>query len=99
MATIEQTYLRNELEKRHERLHTAMLASGADAGLSQLLDQVDQALERIDRGTFGICEACHDSIEADRLLTNPLVRFCLDHLTADARRALEGDLALAAPIQ
>jgi sigma-B regulation protein RsbU (phosphoserine phosphatase) len=99
MATIEQTYLRAELEKRRERLQMAIPASGANAGLPQLLRQVDEALDRIDRGTFGICEACHETIEADRLLTDPLVRFCLDHLTTDERRALEGDLELAAQIQ
>lgn len=99
MATIENTYLRGELEKRRERLQKAIPASVAAPGLSQLLHQVDEALDRMERGTFGICEECHDGIEADRLLTNPLVRFCLDHLTAEERRALEGDLELAAQIQ
>lgn len=99
MATIEQNYLRTELEKRRKNLQAAIPALAANAGLSQLLHQVDEALDRIDQGTFGICESCHDSIEADRLLTDPLVRFCLDHLTFGERRALEGDLELAARIQ
>ena len=99
MATPEQTYLRTELEQRRERLHEALHSPAADASLSELLKAVDTALRRLDQGTFGLCEECHSSIEAERLLANPLVRFCLDHLTSAEQRALESDLSLAARIQ
>ena len=99
MATAQQTYLRTELERRHSRLETAMQSPAADASLSNLLSEVDAALARMDSGTYGLCETCHDSIEADRLLANPLEQFCLDHLTNEERRALESDLLLAARIQ
>jgi len=99
MITAEQTYLRTELEQRRERLHTALHSPAADASLSQLLTAVDTALSRIDQGTFGLCETCHDPIEAERLLADPLTRFCLDHLTSAEQRALESDLSLAARIQ
>jgi phosphoserine phosphatase RsbU/P len=99
MATAEQAYLRSELEQRRERLHEALHSPAADASLSELLTAVDTALSRIDQGTFGLCEACHDTIEAERLLADPLVRFCLDHLTSAEQRALESDLSLAARIQ
>jgi sigma-B regulation protein RsbU (phosphoserine phosphatase) len=95
----EQTYLRTELEHRRERLHSALHSPGADGSLSRLLAAVDAALERIERGAFGLCETCHEDIEPDRLLTDPLLRFCLDHLTQDEQRALESDLSLAARIQ
>ena len=99
MATAEQTYLRTELEQRRERLHEALHSPAADASLSQLLAAVDTALSRINQGTFGLCETCHETIEAERLLADPLVRFCLDHLTSAEQRALESDLSLAARIQ
>ena len=99
MAPAEQTYLRTELEQRRERLHEALHSSAADASISELLTAVDTALSRIDQGTFGLCETCHDTIEAERLLADPLVRFCLDHLTSAEQRALESDLSLAARIQ
>lgn len=98
MATTEITYLRNELEVRRQRLVEAE-RTAADPTLRQLLASVDAALSRLNEGTFGICEHCHESIEADRLLSDPLVRFCLDHLSRDEQRALEQDLALAAGIQ
>src|SRR5207249_7458938 len=99
VITAEQKYLRTELEQRRTRLHEALHSPGADASLSELLTAVDTALSRIDQGTFGLCEACHDTIEAERLLADPLMRFCLDHLTQDEQRALESDLSLAARIQ
>jgi len=98
-TSAEQTYLRAELEERRERLQAALQSPAADASLSQLLTAVDSALNRIAQGTFGLCETCHESIEAERLLADPLVRFCLDHLTGTERRALENDLSLAASIQ
>jgi sigma-B regulation protein RsbU (phosphoserine phosphatase) len=99
MATAETTYLRTELEVRRQRLLDAAQAEVANASLRELLANVDAALARLNAGTFGICEECHDTIEADRLLCDPLVRFCLDHLSQDEQRALEKDLALAAGIQ
>jgi sigma-B regulation protein RsbU (phosphoserine phosphatase) len=76
-----------------------MVGFDETAQLQNLLQEVDSALSRIDDGSFGLCEVCHDTIEADRLLADPLVRFCLDHLTQSERRALERDLDLAARIQ
>src|SRR2546428_12597048 len=99
MITAEQTYLRTELEQRRERLHVALHSSAADPSLSQLLTAVDEALRRTDQETLGLCETCHDSVEPERLLAEPLVRFCLDHLTSVEQRALESDLSLAARIQ
>src|ERR1700686_4564122 len=99
MATAEQTYLRTELEQRRERLHEALHSPAADACLSELLKAVDTALSRLDLGTFGLCETCHSSIEGEWLLADPLVRFCLAHLTSAEQRALKSYVSLAARIQ
>src|SRR5260370_3904786 len=99
MITAEQTYLCSELEKRRERLHAALLSAWPAPSLQQLLTALDDALRRIDGGTFGLCETCHDSVDPERLLADPLVQFCLDHLTSTEQRALENDLSLAARIQ
>jgi sigma-B regulation protein RsbU (phosphoserine phosphatase) len=98
MATAEQAYFRPQLEQRRERLLSALHFS-PDASLSSLLSEVDAALARMDEGTFGTCETCHDPVEKERLLSDPLVRFCFDHLTREEQRALESDLELAARIQ
>jgi sigma-B regulation protein RsbU (phosphoserine phosphatase) len=63
------------------------------------LEEVDSALARIDNGCYGICESCHEPIESERLMADPLARFCLDHLTRSERSALEQDLELARRVQ
>jgi phosphoserine phosphatase RsbU/P len=99
MATAPQAYLRSELEVRRERLHAVMHAPGADASLAGLLAQVDAALSRMDQNTYGVCVHCRGKVEPDRLLSDPLLQFCLDCLSQDEQRALERDLGLAARIQ
>jgi len=102
MASTTDHYIREQLEKRREELTSAMASTSSAAELNpfqDLLHDVGSALERIDQGTYGICDECHDSIEKDRLIADPLVRLCLDHLTDDGRRALERDIELAARIQ
>ncbi len=99
MATLEVTFLHNQLEERKHRLEAAIALSPQKAGLAGLLHEVDSALERMAKGTYGICDECHESIEQDRLLTDPLVCYCLDHLTTSQRDALQRDLDLAAQVQ
>ncbi|HYR89209.1 MAG TPA: PP2C family protein-serine/threonine phosphatase [Terriglobia bacterium] len=91
--------MRGQLEQRRGRVVAAISSSGPDPQLTALLSEVDAALERFESGTYGLCEVCHDTVEADRLISNPLERFCLDHLNARERRALEDDLNLASQVQ
>lgn len=41
------------------------------------LAQINAALEKIKKGTYGICENCHQEIEIRRLEAFPEARFCL----------------------
>jgi len=93
------TYFRSQLEERRTQLEAVKERNAAADEVGHLLREVDQALERMERGTFGLCEKCHDPIESDRLLANPLLRMCVDHLSEPARRALEEDIELAGQIQ
>jgi phosphoserine phosphatase RsbU/P len=102
MPGVSDPYIREQLEKRRDELHTVISAAAparAAAPLLDLLSEVDSALHRMDEGTYGICEACNDAVEKDRLLADPLVKLCLDHLSSDEQRALERDLELAAKVQ
>jgi sigma-B regulation protein RsbU (phosphoserine phosphatase) len=91
--------MRQQLVERRERVAATISSAGSDRQLTALLREVDAALARFDSGTYGICEVCHDAVEAARLIANPLERFCLDHLSASEQRDLEADLSLAAEIQ
>lgn len=99
MGEAPETFLRGQLQQRRTRLESALGQFGQAGQLVQLLQEVDSALQRMDQGTYGLCEKCHESVEADRLMADPLVRFCIDHLTAEQQRALEQDLELASRIQ
>jgi sigma-B regulation protein RsbU (phosphoserine phosphatase) len=90
--------LRPRIIERRARLQAATGSISADY-VNDLLSEIDAALERIDDGSYGVCETCHETIEADRLQVDPLTRFCLDHLSAAQLRAHEQDLELATRIQ
>src|SRR5271169_90517 len=101
MATVETGYsqtAREQLQSRRERLES-VLEEHPTEQLNQLLTQVDQALQRIDTGQYGLCAVCHDTVETDRLMHDPLVTVCLGCLSPSQQRALEYDLELAARIQ
>jgi phosphoserine phosphatase RsbU/P len=99
MATLEISFLQNQLEDRKHRLETAIALAPQKGGLAGLLREVDSALERMAGGSYGLCEECHETIEQDRLLADPLVRYCLDHLSSSQRAALQRDLDLASQVQ
>jgi sigma-B regulation protein RsbU (phosphoserine phosphatase) len=91
--------MREQLVDRRARVTTAISSVGADAQLTALLREVDAALERFESGTYGLCDICHDTVQPERLIANPLERICLGCLNADQRQALEDDLNLASDIQ
>jgi len=96
MVTAIEPLLREQLIDRHQKLRNAANAFHRPAELTRLLEEVDAALQRMDVGTYGLCEVCHDPIEAERLIADPLTRVCLGDLTP---LELEEDLELAAQIQ
>ena len=99
MVTAIEPLLREQLIDRRQKLETATSAFHRPAELTRLLEEVDAALHRMDVGTYGLCEVCHEPVETERLLADPLTRFCLGDLTPREQRALEEDLELAARIQ
>lgn len=41
------------------------------------LDQIDYALERIENGTYGVCEECEKPINPERLRALPFASLCI----------------------
>jgi phosphoserine phosphatase RsbU/P len=91
--------LRDQLLDRRQKLAVAVTAVGMNLEIKRLMQEVDSALERMGGGNYGLCEVCHDPIESERLIADPLTRYCLDHLTPEQQQALATDLELAARIQ
>ena len=51
------------------------------------LADIEHALERLDDGTYGTCEACGKLIGDDRLEAIPAARFCLEDQAAAERES------------
>jgi len=42
------------------------------------IKQIDDALEKMHKGVYGICTSCEETIETKRLKAMPFVKYCLD---------------------
>ena len=58
----------------------------------KLIKKIKLALERIDGGTFGICESCGEEISVARLKARPVTTQCIDCKTKE--EALEKALGI-----
>jgi RNA polymerase-binding protein DksA len=76
-------------------LHMADLATdtydrefslGLASNERQLLYEIDEALKRIEEGSFGICEGCRLPISITRLKAIPYTRLCLKCQEAKEKR-------------
>jgi RNA polymerase-binding protein DksA len=54
------------------------LDESLEEGVQQRLDQIDRALQKIDDGTYGICERCGREIGEERLQVRPWALLCID---------------------
>lgn len=59
---------------------------------SKLIKKIKKALERIENGTFGVCESCGEDISYARLKARPVTTQCIDCKTKE--EALEKALGL-----
>jgi DnaK suppressor protein len=44
----------------------------------RLIAKIKNALDRLDKGTFGICEECGEDISDKRLKARPVTTFCIN---------------------
>ncbi|HEX2966187.1 MAG TPA: TraR/DksA family transcriptional regulator [Syntrophorhabdaceae bacterium] len=43
----------------------------------RLLKDIDNTLDKMEKGTYGICEECEEKINEKRLEANPVARYCI----------------------
>ncbi|WP_051322096.1 TraR/DksA C4-type zinc finger protein [Alicyclobacillus contaminans] len=55
------------------------------------LQEIDRALQAIDRGTYGTCQRCGEQIPAERLEAYPLATLCVDCKRQDEREHPDRD--------
>ncbi|MCE3242493.1 MAG: molecular chaperone DnaK [Deltaproteobacteria bacterium] len=76
----------SELEESAQKDRMTRLESRLTERGQTLLRQIDDALERIDTGTFGECERCGNDIGHGRLKAMPTAALCIDCATAVEKR-------------
>ena len=54
------------------------LDQGLEEGAQQTLSQIERALQKIDEGTYGICERCGQEIPYKRLKARPVTTLCIE---------------------
>jgi DnaK suppressor protein len=52
----------------------------------KLIMKVKEALDRIDNGTFGVCESCGRPISEKRLMARPVTTQCIDCKTEEEKK-------------
>ena len=55
------------------------------ARMDKFLNQINQALERIENGTYGVCRVCGQEIDEKRLRAVPTTRICFDCKQKESR--------------
>ena len=69
---------------------TMELVSGFNHRLQErkkgFIRKIDQALERLENGTYGICEACEEEISEERLKARPVTTLCIECKTIQEKR-------------
>jgi len=75
------------------------LGNGDLKDVLKVVTDIKNTLERIDKGTFGLCNECDGKVEKNLLELDHTTQVCLDHYSESQRRALENDLELAAKVQ
>lgn len=73
----------NHLADTATAMYDRELDEGLEEGAKTTLVEIDAALQRIEAGTYGICEGCGKPIGVERLSAIPWTRLCID----DQRRA------------
>ena len=63
------------------------------------LETIENALEQMDQGVYGICEICHEAVDTELLQMDFTATVCLGHYTEDELRQLESELELSQVIQ
>lgn len=63
------------------------------------VSELKEALESIEKGNFGECEICHETVDPELLELDYTQCVCLSHYSEEKLHALENDLELASKVQ
>ncbi len=87
------------LEATPEEKQEVQLGSSDDCCVEDRLQVIDQSLEKIEEGTLGICEICHEAVDDELLTMDYTATVCLGHYSEEELRQLESELEMSQVVQ
>lgn len=66
----------SSMEEEADEVEEYATRLSLEFNLETRLKEIDRAIERIEKGTYGICEKCKTEIEEERLKANPIANLC-----------------------
>jgi DnaK suppressor protein len=57
-----------------------------ESGVQGILQMVEEALQKVQKGTYGVCEGCGKPIDGNRLRAIPYARLCIKCKEREERR-------------
>lgn len=76
-----------------------LLGPSTEQSVICCVDVIDEAIAKADSKTLGKCEVCHEDVDPELLEVDYTASVCIDHLSEQERRQLEGELELAKNVQ
>jgi sigma-B regulation protein RsbU (phosphoserine phosphatase) len=70
-----------------------------DTCVRQHMQVIDESLEKIQDGSFGVCEICHEAVDDALLRMDYTSTVCLGHFSEEELRQLESELELSQVVQ
>ncbi len=75
----------NELTKWVDECFVKHFINDKDQGEAREIEEIDNALSQIKKGTYGVCESCGRKINKQRLMAIPFVSLCIKCKEAEER--------------
>jgi len=88
-----------QISLQQTRDNLIQLSSESEICVEGHLHVIDESLEKIKGGTFGICEVCHEAVDSELLQMDYTSAVCLGHFSDEELRQLESELELSQVIQ
>ena len=87
------------LEATPEEKQEIQLGAEDECCVQDHLQVIDESLEKVEEGTLGICEICHERVDDELLTMDYTATVCLGHFSEEELRQLESELEMSQVVQ
>src|SRR5512140_3298357 len=87
------------LEATPEEKQEVVLGDAGECCVEEHLEVINEALEKVEEGTLGICEICHEAVDDELLTMDYTACVCLGHYSEEELRQLEAEWEMSQVVQ